>query len=108
MFLRRRQRKLPKAIIKAYADDIAMVCPGLLENLERIEDEFELFGEVSGMKLHYGKIQVVPLWEVEENTQGTVGSDPLQMEGRENRGHSELLRFSDGPREEGALLGRPQ
>jgi len=39
-----------------------MACPHFLDKLEDIDNEFEIFGEVSGLRLHYGKIQVVPLW----------------------------------------------
>jgi len=62
IFLRRLKRKFGDSSFSAYADDIAMACPRFLDKLEDIDDEFDAFGDVSGLRLHYGKIQVIPLW----------------------------------------------
>ena len=62
LFLKRLIRSFKTAHVRAYADDIAMICPDFLRQLEKVDEEFEVFGDISGMRLHYGKVQVVPLW----------------------------------------------
>ena len=61
LILRRLQRFFPTALIRAYADDIAMVLDSGVGNLKKLESVFREYGLLSGLHVHHGKTVIVPL-----------------------------------------------
>ena len=55
ILLRRIARALPRALVRAYADDLAVVLPAGVYAAETLEPMFEEYARVSGLKLHHGK-----------------------------------------------------
>jgi len=62
LLIRKLKRQFAGACIKAYADDIAMVCRDFWGNIGDINDVFADFATISGLHLNFQKVQVVPLW----------------------------------------------
>ena len=61
VLLRRVQRLVPGAIVRAYADDVAVVLPaGFAENPTLVE-VFEEFSRISGLRLNLPETAAVPL-----------------------------------------------
>ena len=52
VLLRRLSRTIPRALVRAYADDLAMVLRSSREHLSTLESTFFEYGIISGMKLH--------------------------------------------------------
>ena len=63
--LRRIQRLIPNAAVRAFADDIGLVVPNLAEALPILEDIFEDLVAVAGLALNLPKCVVIPLWQVD-------------------------------------------
>ena len=61
LLLRRLQRHLPSTLIRAYADDIALVLKSGIENLKRLEHMFQEYYLLSGLCIHHVKTVLVPL-----------------------------------------------
>ena len=61
LLLRRLQRHFPSTLIRAYADDIALVLKNGIENLKRLEHMFQEYYLLSGLCIHHGKTVLVPL-----------------------------------------------
>lgn len=66
LLLKRMNRLLPGAVLRAYADDVAMVVPDVEEALEVLEEIFDEYAALSGLRLHHGKSVQVPLFQYEE------------------------------------------
>ena len=62
LLLRRLGRLCPNALLRAYADDICMVVPNLLEAVPSLVRTFSAFTALSGMALNLPKSTVIPLW----------------------------------------------
>ena len=68
LLLRRLRRLLPKALIRAYADDLALVLPDGLGSAPLLENVFEEYAALSGLVLHHGKSVWLPLYHAEEGS----------------------------------------
>ena len=64
ILLRRIARALPRALVRAYADDLAVVLPDGVYAAQVLEPMFDEYARVSGLKLHHGKSQWIPLYPV--------------------------------------------
>jgi hypothetical protein len=64
MLLRKIMQTLPNNVIRAFADDIALLSRNIVEESEVIKNIFMGFAEVSGLELNLGKTVVMPLWEL--------------------------------------------
>jgi len=61
LVLRRLQRLFPSALVRAHADDIAMILNNGLGNLRLLEQVFWEYALLSGLHVHHGKTVLVPL-----------------------------------------------
>ena len=61
MLIRRINRFLPDAVLRAYADDLAIVLADAPHAAPVLEVVFEEYAELSGLRLHHGKSVWVPL-----------------------------------------------
>ena len=61
VLLRRITRLSPSSLIRAYADDIAIVTKNAVLELDILETIFFEYGRLSGLKLHQGKSVYIPL-----------------------------------------------
>ena len=61
LVLRRLQRLFPSALVRAYADDIAMILNNGLGNLRLLEHLLGEYALLSGLHVHHGKTVLVPL-----------------------------------------------
>ena len=50
--------------IRAYADDIAIVAPDILETASILDNEFQKFAEISNLHLKTSECIIVPLWRI--------------------------------------------
>ena len=64
MLIARIQRLLPGALVRAYADDIAIIIPKALDRLPILASIFEELEQISGLRLNVAKTYVVPLHKV--------------------------------------------
>ena len=60
--LRRIQRLLPDATVRAFADDIAIVLPDVEHAMPTLEGIFEDLADIAGLGLHLAKCVLIPLW----------------------------------------------
>ena len=61
VLLRRITRLSPRSLLRAYADDIAMVIRDATLELNTLETIFFEYGRLSGLRLHQGKSVYIPL-----------------------------------------------
>ena len=59
--LRRIRREVPEATVRAYADDLVVVLPKLMEALPTVVPLFSHFALASGLQLNFAKVVVMPL-----------------------------------------------
>ena len=62
-FLRTLQRRLPRVVVRAYADDIAVVLPDLFSDLAGLRALYEELAAASHLALNLPKCVCLPLWE---------------------------------------------
>jgi len=55
-----------RGILTAYADDIAAAVRELYVAIRILAQAFEVIGKCSSLKLHPGKVVIIPLWKFEE------------------------------------------
>ena len=60
-YLRKLARRFPAAILRAWADDLAMVLPAGLRHLPAVQAFFDEFARISGLALNVPKTVLVPL-----------------------------------------------
>ena len=60
--LRKIQRALPTATVKAFADDIAVVVPDIDEALPILHNIFQELAQIAGLRLNKNKCVLIPLW----------------------------------------------
>ena len=60
-FLRLLRRRVPSAVLRAYADDLVIVVPNIVESLPALSLMLREFGIVSGLCLNFDKVVLVPL-----------------------------------------------
>ena len=65
LLLRRLQRVCPEVIIRAFADDIAVVAPDMFARLSCLTQLFTEMAKVSGLHLNIPKCVLIPLWPVD-------------------------------------------
>ena len=53
--------RLPGRMVRAFADDTAMVLRDMNEDLPRVQEVFDTFGRVSNLDLNIGKTVAIPL-----------------------------------------------
>jgi len=53
-------------MLNAYADDIAAVLRDLFAVLKSIDEAFLTIGRATALRLHPGKVQIIPLWKFDE------------------------------------------
>ena len=61
VLLRRIARTFPAALIRAYADDLAVVLPEAYPRAHVLADMFEEYARISGLHIHHGKTVWMPL-----------------------------------------------
>ena len=61
ILVRRLTRRFPRAVVRAYADDVAIVMARFLAEVGALQMTFADWALASGMDLHAGKTMVVPL-----------------------------------------------
>ena len=61
LLLRRLQRLFPQALVRAYADDLAMVLPSTHDTIAPLVQVFEEYALISGLQLNLPKTVMVPL-----------------------------------------------
>jgi hypothetical protein len=62
MFLRRLAKTAPESMVRAFADDTAVVLADLFTEAGPIMEQFKEFAKISGMELNLPKTVVIPLW----------------------------------------------
>ena len=98
MLLRNLDLQVPSALIRAYADDIAIVLRRCQDNIGTLEHIFYEYGVISGLRLNHGKCVWIPLAlkSEEESRQELVDFAPswscFAIEG-----HATYLGFAVGP-----------
>eukprot|EP00973_Karenia_brevis_P051119 7100166-Karenia_brevis.AAC.1 len=63
VLLRRLSRLHPSCIIRAFADDIALLTPCVYKDASSVMHIFRDFGKMSGLELNLPKCEIIPLWE---------------------------------------------
>ena len=97
VLIRRVRRLSPSTLLRAYADDIALVlhslaCCSVLEPL------FSNYGDISGLRLHYGKSMVVPLMLAPfEQVRHRIAAVAPRWGAFSIAGHAKYLGFLLGP-----------
>ena len=72
ILLRKLAKDHPDSVIRAFADDTAMVSPDLWRDASAIAAMFNDFGQISGLTLNIPKTVAIPLWPFGD---GGSGSD---------------------------------
>ena len=62
LLLRKLARSLPNELLRAFADDTAMVIKDWWSSASTVAAVFEVFGSISGLILNLPKTVVIPLW----------------------------------------------
>jgi hypothetical protein len=96
--LRRLEEAIPTALIRAFADDTAMVVTDFFEVAGPIKQIFDEYAAISGMELNLPKTVVVPLWpqplnEIKEQ----IANELPQWSGVDVAGAGRYLGFMEGP-----------
>ena len=68
LLLRKLARSFPDELLRAFADDTAMVIKDWWANATAIDSVFEEFGTISGFNLNMPKTVVIPLWPTDFET----------------------------------------
>ena len=66
--LRRIQRLIPEATLRAFAEDIAVVVPDVAKALPMLSGIFEELGSITGLFLNKPKCVLIPLWPTDLET----------------------------------------
>jgi hypothetical protein len=98
ILLRRLGEALPRALIRAFADDTATVVEDFFEVAGPIKNMFDEFAEISCMELNLPKTIVIPLWpEPLSLIRDRVAHDLPQWSGVEVADAGRYLGFMEGP-----------
>ena len=98
LLLCRLQRLLPAAIIRAYADDIALVLSDGAPCLKLLEINFREYALLSGLYIHHGKTVLVPLAPQDvDYTKRLVAAEAPSWSDMSIKFSTEYLGFSLGP-----------
>jgi hypothetical protein len=62
MLLRKLAKLVPGSLIRAFADDTAMVMEDFWKSAELVHGTFREFGRISGLNLNIPKTTMIPLW----------------------------------------------
>jgi len=65
LLLRRLGRVFPSAMLRAYADDLAMIIPEGIQAVTQLERTFSEYALISGLELNIPKTSVMPLFVVD-------------------------------------------
>ena len=63
VLLRRLRDQVPETLVRAFADDTAVVTPTFEKHAPLIMDIFKEFGSISNLNLNMHKTVLIPLWE---------------------------------------------
>jgi exonuclease III len=98
LLLRRLQRKLEGATIRAYADDIAIVVPDLHKALPMLAETFAQYASFSGLELNMHKTYLIPLGDDKwKDTEKLISDTWPSWVGIKVGGHATYLGFVLGP-----------
>jgi len=98
LLLCRLQRLLPTAMIRAYADDIALVLSDGAPCLKLLENNFREYASLSGLHIHHGKTVLIPLAPQDvDYTKKLVAAEAPSWSDMSIKFHTEYLGFALGP-----------
>ena len=98
VLLRKLARQVPSALIRAYADDIAIVLRKRQDNIGTLEHIFDEYGVISGLRLNHDKYVWRPLTlKSEEESRQELADFAPSWSCFAIEGHATYLGFAVGP-----------
>ena len=98
VLLRKLDRQVPSASIRACADDIAIILRKCQDNISTLEQAFYEYGIISGLKLNHGKCVWIPLTlKSEEESRQELFDFAPSWSCFAIAGHATYLGFAVGP-----------
>ena len=98
VLLRKLARQVPTAVIRAYADDIAIVLRKCHNNIGVLEHIFYEYGVIAGLRLNHGKCVWIPLTlKSKEESRQELSDFAPSWSCFSIEGHATYLGFAVGP-----------